>query len=146
MYDSLVHIHSGFRWLVLIFLLGAIIVSARGLGGKVPFTQSMKRWGLAAMTAAHIQLITGLVLYFISPNVQYGPSMMKTTILRFYTVEHISLMLIAIILITVGYMRSKRASTDAGKSKAMFWTFLIGLVLILASIPWPFRDLGAGWY
>jgi hypothetical protein len=67
---------------------------------------------------------------------------MKETVLRFYLVEHISLMIVAIILITVGYSKAKKAASW----KPVFTYYLIGLILILASIPWPFRIPVAGWF
>lgn len=142
----LVHAHSGLRWLVLLFLLLAIFSSLTKWQGNKAYTANDKRFSLFALIFTHIQLILGLVLYFISPKVQFSGDVMGNSILRFYTVEHISLMLLAIILITIGYSRAKRAASDQKKFKTTFWFYLIGLVLILASIPWPFRNLGAGWF
>ena len=71
---------------------------------------------------------------------------MKDDLLRFYTIEHVLLMVVAIALITVGYSKSKKSATDANKFGAVARFYLVGLILILGSIPWPFRDLGAGWF
>jgi membrane protein DedA with SNARE-associated domain len=95
----------------------------------------------------HIQLLGGLILYFISPYVKFEGGVMKDAVARFYTVEHISMMLIAVALITIGYSKAKRAANSAAKGKTTFWFYLIGLLVILAAIPWPFRSgLGGGWY
>jgi membrane protein DedA with SNARE-associated domain len=94
---------------------------------------------------AHIQLIIGLVLYFTSPKVVFEASSMSSPLLRFFLVEHISLMIIAIILITVGYAKSKRITDIRKKNRTIVIYYAISLVLILAAIPWPFRNLGAGW-
>lgn len=146
MYPILVSAHSGLRWMVLLFLLLAIFSSLSKWQGSKPYTANDKRFSLFALIFTHIQLILGLVLYFISPKVRFSGDVMGNTLLRFYTVEHITLMLIAIVLITMGYSRAKRAITDTAKFKQTFWFYLIGLLLILISIPWPFRNLGAGWY
>lgn len=146
MYPILVSAHSGLRWLVLLFLVLAIFSSLSKWQGNKPYTANDKRFSLLALIFTHIQLILGLILYFISPKVRFSGDVMGNTMLRFYTVEHISLMLIAIVLITMGYSRAKRATTDMAKFKQTFWFYLIGLLLILISIPWPFRNLGAGWY
>ena len=70
--------------------------------------------------------------------------MMKTTLLRFFTMEHLVMMLLAITLITMGYSGAKRMSDSKRQHKRIFTFFLIALILILASIPWPFRTaLGA---
>lgn len=146
MYPILVHAHSGLRWLVLVFLVLAIVNAARKQNGQTAYGASDKRVSLLALIFTHVQLLLGLGLYFISPKVAFTAETMSNTVSRFYTVEHTSLMLIAIILITIGYSRAKRQATDAQKFKTTFRFYLIGLILILVSIPWPFRGLGAGWF
>ncbi len=145
MYNGLLHAHSGLRWVVLI-LLSAAIFNAFSKKKSGAWTAKDKKITLFAMIFTHVQLVIGLVLYFISPKVSFAEGFMKDTLLRFYAVEHISLMLIAIALITVGYSKAKRAGSDAKKFGAVATFYLIGLILILASIPWPFRNLGAGWF
>ncbi|MDX1627247.1 MAG: cytochrome B [Fulvivirga sp.] len=145
MYNILQHAHSGLRWLVLIALLIAIF-NAFAKRRSQAFTKKDKMIGLFALIFTHIQLLTGLVLYFISPLVQFSEGTMKNSVLRFYTVEHISLMLVAIALITIGYSKSKKATADRKKFGNILTFYLIGLILILISIPWPFRELGAGWF
>ena len=142
MYTGLSHAHSGLRWVVLVLLILAIFnaYNAWKNDGK------LSKMPLFALIATHIQLILGLVLYFISPYVSFEDGFMKETITRFYTVEHISLMLFAIITITVGYSRGKRKPSDETKGRTVFMYYLIGLALILIAIPWPFRNLGAGWF
>ena len=142
MYTGLTHAHSGLRWLVLLFLLLAIISAYRAWKGG----GSLSKMPLFALIATHTQLLIGLVLYFISPYVSFGEGFMKQAVTRFYSVEHIVLMLIAIVLITVGYSKAKRKATEEAKGKTTFTFYLIALILILLAIPWPFRGLGAGWF
>jgi hypothetical protein len=144
MYNMLSHAHSGLRWLVLVFLLLAIVTAYTKWSAKANYPAG--KLPLLGLIFTHVQLILGLVLYFISPKVQFTAGVMKDPILRFYTVEHLSLMLIAIALITVGYSRAKRQAPAAQGHKTIFTFYLIGLILILVSIPWPFRGLGAGWF
>jgi membrane protein DedA with SNARE-associated domain len=146
MYSMLNHAHSGLRWLVLVFLILAIVNAARKWNGKTPFGSSDKRLNLLALIFTHVQLLIGLGLYFISPKVSFTAETMGDRMLRFYSVEHISMMIIAIILITIGYSRAKRHQTDIKKFRATFWFYLIGLIVILLAIPWPFQELGAGWF
>lgn len=146
MYTGLVHAHSGLRWLVLLFLVLAIFSSLTKWQGNKTYQAMDKRFSLLGLIFTHLQLILGLVLYFISPKVQFSGDVMGNAITRFYTVEHISIMLIAIVLITIGYSKAKRANTDQKKFKTTFWYYTIGLILILINIPWPFRNLGAGWF
>lgn len=142
MYTGLTHAHSGLRWVVLLLLILAIAGAYRSWNKGTP----MSKVPLFALIVTHIQLVIGLVLYFISPLVSFEEGFMKSDITRFYTVEHISIMLIAIVLITVGYSKAKRKTSTEAKGKTTFTFYLIGLILILVSIPWPFRGLGAGWF
>ncbi len=146
MYSPLVHAHSGLRWVVLLLLIAAILMAFGGLSGNKSFTNGVRKTALFALIFTHIQLILGLILYFISPKVQHGPNTFSDDVLRFYSVEHFTTMLLGIIIITIGYSRSKRAATDAEKYKKLFWFYLIGLIIVLAGIPWPFRGVGAGWF
>ena len=140
-YNIMVSAHSGLRWLVLVFLIVAIFqtFSRRGKFGDIKETKTV----LMTLIFTHIQMLLGLVLYIISPKVQWSGSTMSSPVYRFFTVEHLILMLAAIILITVGYSRSKRAPKPFNVA---FNFYLIALILILLAIPWPFRELGAGWF
>ncbi len=142
MYEGLKHAHSGLRWVVLVLLILAVAGAYRSwkggaAGGKMP---------LYAMIATHVQLLLGLWLYFISSYVKFTEGFMKDPLLRFYSVEHLTLMLLAILTITIGYSRAKRKPTEEGRGRTTFLYYLIGLLLILLAIPWPFRGLGAGWF
>lgn len=144
MYDILKHSHSGLRWLVLIALVFAIVKAFTNKSGQ--YTPSDKRTYSMAMGLCHVQLLLGLALYFISPMVQFGENTMKVAMTRFYTVEHFTMMLIALIIISVGFSKGRRKDTAAAAHKTTGIYYLIGLIIILAAIPWPFRALGAGWF
>ncbi len=144
MYKMLLHAHSGLRWLVLLFLVLAIATAWSNWSKKADYPAG--KMPLLGLIFTHVQLVLGFILYFISPKVQFASGVMKDSMLRFYTVEHISLMLIAIVLITMGYSKAKRQTEKARGHKTIYTFYLIGLILILASIPWPFRNLGAGWF
>jgi fatty-acid desaturase len=146
MYQLLVHTHSGLRWIVLLTLVVAIVNAIGKTDGSRAFRNKDRRLSLMALIFVHLQLIIGLILYFISPLVIFAGESMKNAILRFYLVEHILLMLVSIILITVGFSRAKRAIDEGKKFKNILVFYLIGLVLILISIPWPFRFDTAGWF
>jgi hypothetical protein len=146
MFNGLVHLHNFLRWVVLLFLVIAVIRHLAGMSGKKPFTSADKRTGLFLMISAHIQLLIGLYLWFAGPrglslirNTGMG-EIMKNPEWRFWTVEHNTGMLIAIILITIGRGVSKKALPDLTKHKRSFWLFFIALIIILAVIPWPGRE------
>ena len=136
------HLHSGLRWVVLILLIWAI---ANAFSAK-HFEKKHKMVNLFAMVTLHIQLVIGLIQYFTSAKVQFSEGWMKEPLLRFYGMEHLAGMLLAIILITIGYSKAKRKESDADKFKVIRLFYSIGLIIILLSIPWPFRaNLGGGW-
>jgi hypothetical protein len=145
MYLFLLALHSLIRWFVLFTLLFALFRAYRGRILKSSFTPIDNTSRVLAATAAHIQLVIGLWLYFISPIVHYflhnyGAAVHQRQI-RFFGMEHITVMLIAIILITIGSSKAKRQSTDAAKFKTMAIWFTIGLLLMLSSVPWSFSPL-----
>lgn len=144
MYSGLVHAHSGLRWIALVLLVVASLVAISKWLGRSGYTDGNRKLYLFTLIAVHTQLILGLVLYFISPKVNFG--LLSEKVYRFYTVEHTTGMLIAIILVTVGYSLSKRAIDTTKKQRLIGIFYGIGLLLILASIPWPGRNLGAGLY
>jgi uncharacterized protein YacL len=146
MYPILKHAHSGLRWILLLLLIAAVVNAAMNFSAKNGFREQDRKLGLFALIFTHVQLILGLILYFISPKVQFVSGMMKDSMVRFYTVEHLTMMIIAVALITIGYSRAKKKTEATAKFKTTFWFYLIGLVVILASIPWPFRNLGGGWF
>jgi len=144
-YSILQHAHSGLRWLVLLSILFAIIVAITQWN-KSSQDGTQLRWANFAVRITHLQLLLGFVIYFVSPKVQFAAASMKDATLRFYTVEHIFIMIIAVILITVGYSKAKRKVATAQKARAIFWYYFIALILMIISIPWPFREgLGGGW-
>lgn len=141
MYQGLLHAHSGIRWIVLILIIINVINAAGFLKGNKVFTAKDKKLSLFAMSFTHLQAVLGLVLYWMSPNVRFSSETMSNSLLRFFTVEHTLMMLIAIVLVTIGNRMAK-----TGNGKRVFWYYFIALIIILAAIPWPFREaLGAGW-
>lgn len=147
MLEGIRHAHSGLRWIVLILLLIAIINAFSGWQGKKPYTAQNKKLHLFAMVFVHIQLLIGLVAYMLNWGGKVNFSNMSNAMTRFFTVEHSFIMLVAMIVITIGFSKSKKITETPRRFKTIFITYLIGLVLILAGIPWPFRaHLGAGWF
>lgn len=146
MYTGLLHAHSGLRWIVLVLIVWALVKAVSGWSGQKEYQKSDRLSALLALIFTHIQLLIGLVLYFISPKVSFESGMMENSVLRFYTVEHIAMMIIAIALITIGFSTAKRMEASLEKHKRIAITYGIGLLIMIASIPWPFRGLGTGWF
>jgi hypothetical protein len=148
-FNIMVRSHSGLRWIALILLLWAIFNAAtkksRGF-----YTQGDRKLNMFAMVSLHLQLVIGLILYFISPTVKVAfanmGAAMKNGMLRHMSIEHITMMVLAIVVITIGHAKSKRVSDAASKHKKILVFYTIGLLIILAAIPWPFRGWGNGWF
>jgi uncharacterized membrane protein YadS len=141
MYQILVSSHSGLRWIAL-FLLVFAIYNAFSSKSKNTYEKKDKMINLFAMVFLHVQLLLGLILYFTSPKVVFTEGWMKVAQARFYGMEHILLMLIAIIVVTIGRKKAEKSSLAADKHKKIMLWYLVGLILIFVSIPWPFRNLG----
>ena len=129
MFNILKHAHSGWRWVVLALLIYAIFNAFTKWRSGQSFEDKDRKTNLFAMVSVHIQLLLGFVLYFMSPSVQFSSATMKDSMLRFFTVEHLVMMLIAVILITIGNSMSKKALEDTIKFKKTFTYYLIGLII-----------------
>lgn len=144
-YQILKHGHSGLRWIVLFFVLATVINSGIKYFRKKDFNTTDKRLSLIAVNATHLQLLLGIILFFISPKVVFAAESFHNTLLRFFLLEHTSMMLAAVILITIGYSSSKKAKLPGSRHLRLFLFYGLGLLLILAAIPWPWRMLSGGW-
>jgi hypothetical protein len=151
MANTMLTLHSILRWLLLILLLASIIKSFSGWQSKKVFTAGDRKLFLFTLITTHINFLVGLYLLFfgtfgiISGGLPEGVELMKSKFFRFFWVEHPIGMLIAIVLITVGNAMAKKNVSDTIKFKKAFWFFFIALIIILATIPWPFREIGRPW-
>ena len=141
MYNFFRLFHSGFRFIVLALVLVAILQSLAGWLGNRPYTAANRKINLFAMISAHIQLLIGLVLYFISPFVQFSSAAMKVAGTRYWTVEHITMMVFAIALITIVHSRSKKMTAPQGKHRAIAIFYLLAVIVIVAAIAQSHRPM-----
>jgi len=150
MYQILVQLHSIGRWIVLALLLVALVKSATGLANNRPYEKSDNTVGLLLTIFADLMLLIGLYLWFVGPwgyhqiEANGMSTVMKDPTMRFFAIEHNVGMIIAIALIHIGKAQGKKEITDLKKHRRMFWFYLIALIIILLSVPWPFRVAGAG--
>jgi hypothetical protein len=133
-YPFVLNLHSGFRYIVVVLVLLAIIQALLGWLGKRPYTPLNKRINLFAMISAHTQLLIGIVLYFISPFVQFNEGTMKSETIRYYTVEHWVMMIIAIVLITIGHSKSKKLVLPEAKHRIVFIFYAIALLVVVGAL------------
>lgn len=135
MYTGIKHLHSMLAYVLLAALVISIIYVLLAYLGNRAYNRKMALLGLIS---AHFQLIIGLIAYFVSPyGVQnLSGETMKTSELRLYALEHPLMMLVAIVLITIGYSRAKRATLPRKANGTVLAFYAIALVLILLRIPW----------
>ncbi|RFM34194.1 hypothetical protein [Chitinophaga silvisoli] len=154
MYTPLLIIHSLLRWAILLAGIWAVYRSWKGVSGKTPFTGADNKAGLFFMIFFDLQLLVGLLLYFVSSPFAFKAisemgmgAVMKSGVHRFYAVEHITMAVLAFVLVHIGRAKVKKAATDALKHKKGLIFFGIVLILVLLLTPWPFREAGAmrGW-
>ena len=136
MYTAFKHLHSGLRYVVLLLLILAIITAISGVVGKKTYTEGNRKLNLFTLISAHIQLLVGLGLYTMSTMVSFSDmgTVMKTANLRYWTVEHVVMMVLAIVLITIGHSKSKKAVDPIAKHKSIAVFYTIALILIIGAI------------
>jgi hypothetical protein len=145
MYPVVLAVHSVVRWMVLVSLLYALYRAYRGWlsGGTFSRHDNMVRHTTA--TIAHIQLVVGIWLYFVSPVIDYFLNHFSEAVherqIRFFGMEHSTMMLTAIVCMTIGSAAAKRKPTGKQKFKTIAIWFTIALLIILISIPWPFSPM-----
>jgi hypothetical protein len=137
--------HSAFRWLVLISIVVSIVRGFIGWKQNKPFTRTDNFIRHTTATVAHIQLLIGLSLYFISPLIKYFLSNFSTAVherqIRFFGMEHSLMMLVGVTVLTIGSAKAKRRKTDTEKHKTVAIWYTVALLIILSSIPWAFSPL-----
>jgi hypothetical protein len=144
MLNGLIHAHSGLRWVVLVLLIAATFKALMKWRSNVNYSDADRKLNLFTFISMHVQLLLGIALFFMSGRVDFAQ--MKDAMFCFFTVEHTLMMVIAIALVTIGHIKSKKATDDAKKFKTIFIFYGIALLLVLVAIPWPFRGFGNGWF
>jgi hypothetical protein len=136
MYEIIQKAHSGWAYLTLLLLVVAVVNSFMGKSSAKEFTAKDRKIALFALIATHIQLTFGLILYFVSPLGLASFGQMSDKALRLTSLEHPLLNIIAVVLITIGWSKNKKAIENTAKFNAIAVYYGLGLVLILARIPW----------
>ena len=134
MLDLLVLTHSVVRYFILVFLMIVIVRSFMGWQQKSPYSSLDDKFSLWLFMFTHTQLLIGLIVYFISPAVVFSAASMKDTVARYWLVEHITMMVIAIVFITIARITAKKMADAVAKHKRLFIFNTIALVIILIAI------------
>jgi hypothetical protein len=143
MYAGLLGLHSLLRWLLIVFLVINII--RVNVEADEDFDGIDRKWSLRLLITAHINLLIGFYQYFryLSNTLVEHYSMgdiMKRADLRFWLVEHPTMMILSITLITISHIKSKKPGNALKKHRLMSWLYILALIIMIAGIPWPFRE------
>lgn len=136
MYTILQKFHSGWAYVALLVLVIAVVNALMGMSSKREFTPRDRKIALFGLIGIHVQLLIGLILYFVSAKGLASLGQMSNADLRLTSLEHPLINLIAIVLITVGWSKHKKITESESKFKAFSIFYGLGLVLILSRIPW----------
>lgn len=141
MYPGLLHTHSALRYLVMLLLIVVILKSLSGVIGKKPFVKIDGQLSLFLLIATHLQFVIGLLLYFVSPFVIFGSQTMSEKVTRYWTVEHIFGMFVAVALITIAHSTAKKLTDAQAKHMRRLTLNFIALIVIIAVILMSGRKL-----
>lgn len=134
MLTGMKHLHSTLAVILLLALVIAIVITAINYFGSKPYNRKI---ALIGLISAHLQLLIGIIYYYsLGYFSMFSSGVMKDPTLRFKLIEHPITMIIAIILITVGYSKAKKAKEDYAANKTVFIMYTIALIVVLSRIPW----------
>ena len=142
MYTGIKHLHSTLAY---VLLAGLIISILYVLFAYLQNKGYNRKMALLGLICAHIQFLVGVIAYFVSPyGIQNASgAAMKDGIARLYFLEHPLTMLVAVVLITVGYSRAKRLPAPKKQNASILIFYVIALILILSRIPWHVWPTGS---
>ena len=139
MYETVKMLHSYWAYLTLLLIVIATLNALFKYFGKKEFHPLDFRISLFTLIVTHIQLLIGIVLLFAYLDVISGAGMkeiMGNSVLRSNVVEHPLMMIIAVVLITIGYSKHKKKLTSTPKFKILAIFYTLALICVLAKIPW----------
>ena len=154
-YPIILFLHSLNRWVVVLGALWLLVAALSSLGRTSSVGTSPVRvpWRVY-MGGLHLQFVLGLLLLFISPLAQAAwadlGAAMRARPLRFFAIEHTTLMVVALVIAQMGAVRARTARDAAGSARTTLVFGGLSLLVILVAIPWPFlgqiaRPLLRGW-
>lgn len=156
METGLLHLHSTLRYLLVFSMVISLPMLYYGWFTGQIFNKKFRLPVLITLILTHLQLVIGLVLYIVRKHYsgfavmrEMKESGMPAEIIarvRFYTIEHIAMMLVAVIIITIGYSMGKRAASDDSKFRKLAIGYTLGFLVMFFAIPWPFLKSWATWY
>ncbi|MBL8995879.1 MAG: hypothetical protein KJZ74_10755 [Gemmatimonadales bacterium] len=139
MHAALLHSHNLLRWVVLVLGALALVRAYQGVSGDRPYAAA-RRVGVFFVASLHLQLLLGLALFLVSPMIKLAMTDMRATMsdaaTRFFVAEHPTLMVAAVVLMTIGGIVAKNAANDAAKHRKALVFIAITMLMLLFGIPW----------
>ena len=141
MYTLVLDFHSWLRWVALVAGVAATI-TARADRSEAGSRSRADMWGLVFMMALDVQMLLGLLLYLVlSPFTaealrDFGAAM-RNPGLRFVAVDHVTLMMAAVVLAHVGRVLARNAKSADTKRTRLFLCFGLATLAMVVAIPWP---------
>ncbi len=147
MYLAVLTIHNVLRWFVILFGLMAAIGGFVGWLGKRPWGRGDNRAGMLFTMVLDLQFLVGALLYFVLSPITRGAlgnmaGAMGNAVTRYFAVEHVALMVLAVVVAHVTRSRTRRAAGEVARHRTAAIGFSLSMLLILAAIPWPFLQVG----
>jgi hypothetical protein len=139
MYTTILLLHSWLRWLALAAGVVATVAAIRD-NTQPPASGPSDRWGLILIIALDLQMLLGLVMYLrvTLPSIQgHMAEVMKDPAARFFAVEHITMMLGAVVIAHVGRVLGRKSANGDSRKMKLFVCFGISTALMLLATPWP---------
>ena len=144
-YYIIKHVHSGLRWILVSAILIILFNSVSALLKEKKYSTIHKKILSSAFGLYHLQIIFGLILYLISPKVNFSSAAFSNPVQRFFLIEHITGMILSLFIFWIGFSRIKKLKTDQQKFQAQLIYIGISFLILLATIPWPFFGYGSMW-
>lgn len=139
MYTGFKHLHSFVAYILLAVFVFSILFALIRLVQKKSFSELMRKVALGGLISMHLQFLIGIILYLVSPlglpNLMSGDAM-QSSLSRLYALEHPLIMLLAVVVVTVGYRKIKKPGDDVRRYKTLLLFYTIALILVLSRIPW----------
>ena len=141
MYTTILLLHSWLRWVALVAGVAATLAAVRD-STPPPAASRADTWGLILMITLDVQMLLGLIMYFaVSPTMaairaDFGAAM-KDPAARFWAVEHITMMLGAVVITHVGRVLARKSANAESRKMKLFVCFGIATAMMFLAIPWP---------
>jgi hypothetical protein len=151
MYDNALILHSFLRWAAILVVLFAFVRSLSGWMNDRPRNTLDKLAAMIALITVDLQLLLGLLLYLLwSPQVKAAhenmSAAMKNTELRFWAVEHITIMILAVAFVHIGKILANKSTAPRSQHGRAVFCFGVSLALMLFGTPWPMSNVARPWF